>query len=94
MYAVSKYLDDHPGGPVVISNRGGKDASKPFEDAGHSENAQKKMSEFAIGVIKEGSQPLPGQVDGQGSINVQQVAILVLGLIIAFAIYFITNKTA
>ena len=39
VYGVSKYLDDHPGGPVVISNRAGKDVSKPFEDAGHSENA-------------------------------------------------------
>lgn len=39
VYDVTKYLDDHPGGPVVISNRGGKEVTKAFENAGHSENA-------------------------------------------------------
>ena len=57
---ITKYLDEHPGGPVVISNKAGKDVSKPFDDAAHSENAKNRMKEFVIGVIKPGSLPLPG----------------------------------
>jgi cytochrome b involved in lipid metabolism len=46
VYDVTKYLEDHPGGPVVLTNRAGKEVTKPFEDAGHSDNAQKKMKDF------------------------------------------------
>lgn len=28
------YLNDHPGGPAVIQNRGGKDATKDVNDTG------------------------------------------------------------
>lgn len=34
IYDPTKYLNDHPGGPAVIMNRAGKDATKDFLETG------------------------------------------------------------
>ena len=40
VYDVSKFLDEHPGGEEVILDYGGRFATEPFEDVGHSEDAR------------------------------------------------------
>ena len=55
----TKYLEEHPGGPVVITQKAGRDATKVFTEAGHSENAKKILAQHTIGRIKAGSKPLP-----------------------------------
>ena len=40
VYDVTKFLEEHPGGEEVIIDVGGRFASEPFEDVGHSEDAR------------------------------------------------------
>jgi len=48
--------DDHPGGPEVIYNIAGQDATEDFEDIGHSDAARQWMDKCIIGY-------LPGRSD-------------------------------
>ncbi|KAI9897690.1 hypothetical protein N3K66_007546 [Trichothecium roseum] len=52
VYNVSKYLQDHPGGPDVLAEAAGADASQAFDDAGHSEDALDIMRGYAVGRLK------------------------------------------
>ena len=42
----------HPGGPQYLLVYAGKDCSVEFDQAGHSEYAQKQMRHFKIGDIE------------------------------------------
>jgi len=53
VYDVTKYLDDHPGGPEIILDLAGQDANEDFEDIGHSTDARKVMEQYLIGKLKE-----------------------------------------
>ncbi|KAH8651099.1 hypothetical protein BX600DRAFT_441542 [Xylariales sp. PMI_506] len=48
----TKYVDDHPGGPDVFLELGGKDATTAFEDAGHSDDAIEIMEGLVVGTKK------------------------------------------
>lgn len=52
MYDVTKYLNDHPGGPEIMLDLAGKDADEMFEDIGHSSEARTKLKEYLIGTLK------------------------------------------
>jgi cytochrome b involved in lipid metabolism len=39
VYDVTNYQLEHPGGPLVLLGRAGKNASLAFEHASHSKNA-------------------------------------------------------
>lgn len=43
----------HPGGEEVLLEQGGRDASEPFEDVGHSSDARELMQKYKIGEIVE-----------------------------------------
>merc|ERR1712176_1643089 len=49
VYDITKFLDDHPGGPDVVVESSGADATEPFEDVGHTESARAQMEEYLIG---------------------------------------------
>ncbi|EQC29228.1 cytochrome-b5 reductase [Saprolegnia diclina VS20] len=53
VYDVTKYLDDHPGGPEIILDLAGQDANEEFEDIGHSTDARKALAKYLIGTLKE-----------------------------------------
>jgi len=53
VYDVTKFLDEHPGGEEVILDVGGKFASEPFEDVGHSEDARELLDQYLIGELPE-----------------------------------------
>merc|ERR1712179_5695 len=52
VYDVTKFQDDHPGGPDVLLSTGGVDATDAFEEVMHSEQAKKEMEDFCIGKLK------------------------------------------
>mmetsp|Transcript_78629 Transcript_78629/g.138638 ORF Transcript_78629/g.138638 Transcript_78629/m.138638 type:complete len:135 (+) Transcript_78629:73-477(+) len=47
------FLDEHPGGPDVVTCLAGKDATQDFEDISHSDSARKWASEFIIGYTED-----------------------------------------
>ncbi|CED82388.1 Cytochrome b5 [Phaffia rhodozyma] len=49
VYDVTSFLDEHPGGDEVVISEAGKDATEPFEDVGHSEEARKLLKDMYVG---------------------------------------------
>jgi cytochrome b involved in lipid metabolism len=52
VYDVTKFMDDHPGGPEIIHNQAGRDATDEFEEVFHSETAKKMLPEYRVGTVK------------------------------------------
>ncbi|ODV83862.1 hypothetical protein CANARDRAFT_29593 [[Candida] arabinofermentans NRRL YB-2248] len=55
VYNCSEYLDEHPGGEEVILDCAGTDATEPFDDIGHSEDAREMLDSMLVGELKGGS---------------------------------------
>ncbi|XP_050308008.1 cytochrome b5-like [Anthonomus grandis grandis] len=53
VYDVSSYLEEHPGGSELITEYAGKDATKAFDDFGHSSDAKKMLKAYKIGEVVE-----------------------------------------
>lgn len=53
VYDVTKYLDDHPGGSEIIMNLAGGDATREFDDIGHSVSAIQTLQKYEIGVCTD-----------------------------------------
>eukprot|EP00947_MAST-08B_sp_MAST-8B-sp1_P002866 g2866.t1 len=71
VYDVTNYLDEHPGGPEIIMDLAGKDASEEFEDIGHSADAREQMTQFLKGEIEGyvAKEKAPAGESGGGSAN-------------------------
>ncbi|PFH58278.1 hypothetical protein XA68_13925 [Ophiocordyceps unilateralis] len=52
VYDLSNYMKDHPGGPEIINETAGLDASEGFDNAGHSEDAFDIMKDLYKGKLK------------------------------------------
>ncbi|XP_044728147.1 cytochrome b5-like [Chrysoperla carnea] len=51
VYNVTPYLDDHPGGGDLITEWAGKDATKAYNDFGHSGDADRMLKKYKIGEL-------------------------------------------
>jgi nitrate reductase (NAD(P)H) len=51
VYNVTDYLDHHPGGASIIVGCSGKDATKEFNQVGHSRNATKILAKYEVGQL-------------------------------------------
>nr|XP_048322594.1 cytochrome b5-like [Ziziphus jujuba var. spinosa] len=49
---VTKFLEEHPGGEEVLLESAGKDATKDFEDIGHSKAAKHLLLKYQVGVLQ------------------------------------------
>uniref|UniRef100_A0A7S2E2J4 Cytochrome b5 heme-binding domain-containing protein n=1 Tax=Alexandrium andersonii TaxID=327968 RepID=A0A7S2E2J4_9DINO len=47
------FLDEHPGGPDVVTCMAGKDATSDFEDIAHSDTAREWASKFIVGYTED-----------------------------------------
>ncbi|KAI2717411.1 hypothetical protein CBS147332_4291 [Penicillium roqueforti] len=56
VFDLTKYLHDHPGGPEVLLEVAGTDATADYEDVGHSEDAREIMQPFLVGTLKDAHQ--------------------------------------
>ncbi|CAK1588839.1 unnamed protein product [Parnassius mnemosyne] len=52
VYDVTSYVSQHPGGDVILEEAG-KDATKAFDDVGHSSDARTILDKYKIGEIVE-----------------------------------------
>ena len=53
VYDLSPFFKSHPGGPDVIEEFSGKDATKSFVDASHPASARKEMEKYLVGEYVE-----------------------------------------
>lgn len=51
VYDVTSYLEDHPGGPDIVTDVAGIDATDDYMDIGHSEDADAMLIDYLIGKI-------------------------------------------
>ncbi|KAM3237442.1 cytochrome b5 [Capsicum chacoense] len=49
---VTKFLEEHPGGEEVLIESAGKDATKEFDDIGHSKAAKNFLFNYQIGCLQ------------------------------------------
>lgn len=49
---VTKFLEEHPGGAEVLLESAGKDATKDFDDIGHSKGAKSLLLKYQVGVLQ------------------------------------------
>ena len=52
VYDITRWLDDHPGGPEILLQHAGNDATADFEAMDHSDFARGKREEFCIGTLR------------------------------------------
>ncbi|KAL9068068.1 MAG: hypothetical protein Q9161_006421 [Pseudevernia consocians] len=52
VYDATKFVDEHPGGEEVLLDVGGQDATEPFEDVGHSDEAREILESLLVGDLK------------------------------------------
>eukprot|EP00455_Lapot_gusevi_P015726 TRINITY_DN17_c0_g1_i2.p1 TRINITY_DN17_c0_g1~~TRINITY_DN17_c0_g1_i2.p1 ORF type:complete len:156 (+),score=53.64 TRINITY_DN17_c0_g1_i2:72-470(+) len=95
VYDVTKYLDDHPGGPDVLVGQAGQDATEEFLHIGHGPKAKKKMEQYVIGtlegaVVKEWSEESDSKSAGgeSGSGAVSSFLFVLPILVILAAVLF------
>ena len=53
VYDVTKFLDDHPGGEIILIRNAGIDSTEEFEEIGHSSDARELLKEYLIGELQE-----------------------------------------
>ncbi|GAA6059643.1 hypothetical protein JCM10212_004146 [Sporobolomyces blumeae] len=101
VYAISKFLDEHPGGDEVLFGEAGRDATEAFEDVGHSDEARALLEKYYVGKGPEGSAPAPtktarqaaGTSDSSSSGGFSYLLPLA-GIVAYFAYRFYEQKTA
>ncbi|KAG0189300.1 hypothetical protein DFQ28_003592 [Apophysomyces sp. BC1034] len=49
VYNCTEFVQEHPGGEEAIYDEAGNDASEPFEDIGHSDEAREMLEKYYIG---------------------------------------------
>ena len=53
VYDITKYLSLHPAGAQVCIDVSGRDCTKEFDKAEHSDSAKDTMARYEIGVMKK-----------------------------------------
>ena len=53
VYDVTRFADEHPGGPEILWDLGGRDATVDFEDTGHSSDARDMLHSCLVGELSE-----------------------------------------
>ncbi|XP_068148382.1 cytochrome b5 [Drosophila tropicalis] len=69
VYDVTKFIDDHPGGGELLLEYGGKDATKAFNKAGHSSDAEKDLKQYKIGEVNPTGSAAPIQTQPKSNAN-------------------------
>ena len=82
----------HPGGDEVLLTEAGNDATEPFEDVGHSEDAREQLKTFYIGKLAdpENLQKRAGKASDLMAQNSGSSAyLLVVAAVVAVVAYFV-----
>eukprot|EP00499_Haloplacidia_sp_CaronLabIsolate_P007917 CAMPEP_0196782072 /NCGR_PEP_ID=MMETSP1104-20130614/10637_1 /TAXON_ID=33652 /ORGANISM="Cafeteria sp., Strain Caron Lab Isolate" /LENGTH=129 /DNA_ID=CAMNT_0042152303 /DNA_START=8 /DNA_END=397 /DNA_ORIENTATION=+ len=86
VYDVTKFLDNHPGGPEIVTDHAGTDATEEFDTIGHSEDARRQLKDYLLGELEGGSTQSSGasvtasSAQSGGNTLYIVLALLVLGV--------------
>ncbi|KAI7851105.1 cytochrome b5-like heme/steroid binding domain-containing protein [Circinella umbellata] len=58
VYDITPFVDEHPGGEEVLIDEGAKDATGPFDDVGHSDDARELLEKYYVGDVDPASEPV------------------------------------
>lgn len=53
VYNVTSFLDEHPGGEDILVDSSGRDATREFEDVGHSDEARSNLEPLYKGELRD-----------------------------------------
>lgn len=90
IYDVSKFKDDHPGGPEIMQENSGVDATEAFEEVFHSSAAREQLKEFHIGSLEGYTGPSMADAAASGGAaggSNNMIFLIPILLIIAGVIY-------
>lgn len=90
VYNAVSFLDDHPGGPAVITNCAGQDATRAFNDVGHTDSATKQLEDLLVGKLKDG-EVLKEEAEEVEKSSGKQILLLILGIAVAVVLYYLFN---
>ncbi|KAF3070068.1 Cytochrome b5 [Trichoderma lentiforme] len=88
VYDVSTFVEKHPGGEEILTDVGGRDATEEYDDAGHSEKADRLLKALYIGEVdySAASQPVGKRLKKDCERNGYVTSIRGLGFILAFLV--------
>ncbi|EME31009.1 Cytochrome b5 [Galdieria sulphuraria] len=66
IYDVTQFLDEHPGGEEVLLEVAGRDATREFEDVGHSDEARELREKYLVGVVRKETKEELAQAEREG----------------------------
>ncbi|TYZ68826.1 hypothetical protein PybrP1_011950 [[Pythium] brassicae (nom. inval.)] len=101
VYDVTGFLDDHPGGPEIMIDLAGQDATAEFEDIGHSNDARAQLKLLLVGKVKgdvKQAKPAPGAagktVNGRKDVsgNNGPLFLVLAGIVGAVALFLQFGK--
>ena len=89
VYGVKEYMDNHPGGPEILVDNSGKDASEEYDDIGHSDDATAEMEKYLVGRLKgatlDSLKKSGGSSGGGGGASL--ILVLLIPVLLAFLYY-------
>jgi len=91
VYEVADFLDEHPGGPEIVKEYQGTDATDEFDDIGHSPDALEMLKTYEQGGIK-GYVPKAKTAAGVKQDSSSIIVYVIMALIAAAAAYFMIQE--
>ena len=89
-------MDEHPGGEEVLVDLGGQDATGPFADIGHSDDAVKMLADLYVGDVDKDSEPVivaaPEPASATTGAEGNGVFIIGIAVVVAAVLYFYLNQ--
>lgn len=93
VYDVTGYLEEHPGGPEIMMDSAGTDATEEFNDTGHSEDARTTLKKFLVGKAEGGAASAPGAVSKSGGEGPSTLLILATLIALIAGAYMMYEPT-
>merc|ERR1712151_953376 len=96
VYDISKFVNEHPGGPDVLMDVAGAEATEEFEATFHSKKARLMCKEYLIGKVKgaELGDLFKAVSGGGGDDDGNTTVYIVLALVVAALAYYYKIKNA
>ncbi|KAI9589640.1 hypothetical protein GQX74_007808 [Glossina fuscipes] len=84
VYDLTKFRDEHPGGEEVLVEVAGRDATKDFDEVGHSQDAKDMMKKYCIGELedKNTEMQLPVRFVSRIYLNIRKFILILYSCII------------